>query len=75
MRLPNSPLLIFIYLIRLSYIMNKELLTEEEIECRVEKLIDELDHRLMHNDLTQEEYDQAVVIIDKWASQQLRAIR
>ncbi len=55
--------------------MNKELLTEEEIECRVEKLIDELDHRLMHNDLTQEEYDQAVVIIDKWASQQLRAIR
>lgn len=55
--------------------MNKELLTEEEIECRVEKLIDELDHRLMHNDLMQQEYDQAVVIIDKWASQQLRAIR
>ena len=55
--------------------MNKEPITEEEIEYTVEKLIDELDHRLMHNDLTQQEYDQAVVIIDKWASQQLRAIR
>jgi hypothetical protein len=55
--------------------MNKEPLTEEEIEYTVEKLIDELDHRFMHNDLTQQEYDQAVVIIDKWASQQLRAIR
>lgn len=50
-------------------------LTEQEIEYTVEKLVDELDHRFLHNDLTQEEYDQAIVIIDKWASQQLRAIQ
>ena len=55
--------------------MNKEPLTEEEIECMAEKRIDELDHRFMHNDLTQEEYDQAVIIIWKWYSQQLKAIR
>lgn len=47
-------------------------MTEEEIEYIVEKRIDELDHRLMHNDLTQEEYEMAVAIIDKWASHQLR---
>jgi flavorubredoxin len=54
--------------------MNNQNLTEEQIEYIVEKHIDELDHRLMHNDLSQEEYDQAVVIIDKWASQQLKAL-
>ena len=54
--------------------MNTQVLTEAEIEDIVEKHIDDLDHRLMHNDLTQEEYDQAVIIIDRWASQQLKAI-
>lgn len=54
--------------------MNTQVLTEAEIEYIVEKHIDDLDHRLMYNDLTQKEYDQAVIIIERWASQQLKAI-
>ena len=45
-----------------------EILTENEIEHIVEKHINALDHRLMNNDMTQKEYEEAVVIIDKWAS-------
>ena len=44
------------------------ILTEEEIERIVEKHIEALDRRLMNNDLTQQEYEEAVVIVDKWAS-------
>lgn len=44
------------------------ILTEEEIERIVEKHINALDRRLMNNDMTQKEYEEAVVIIDKWAS-------
>ena len=44
------------------------ILTEEEIERIVEKHIEALDRRLMNNDMTQQEYEEAVVIVDKWAS-------
>lgn len=45
-----------------------QVLTEDEIEHIVEKHIEALDRRLMNNDMTQQEYEEAVVIIDKWAS-------
>lgn len=45
-----------------------QVLTEDEIERIVEKHINALDHRLMNNDLSQQEYEEAIVIIDKWAS-------
>jgi ATP-dependent Clp protease ATP-binding subunit ClpA len=51
------------------------ILTEDEIERIVEKHIEALDHRLMNNDMTQQEYEQAVIIVDKWASQQYRNLR
>jgi len=51
------------------------ILTEEEIERIVEKHINALDHRLMNNDMTQKEYEEAVVIVDKWASQQYRNLK
>jgi hypothetical protein len=44
------------------------ILTEDEIERIVEKHIEALDRRLMNNDMTQQEYEEAVVIVDKWAS-------
>ena len=52
-----------------------QVLTEDEIEHIVEKRMDELDHRLMNNDLSQLEYEQAVIIIERWASQQYRNLR
>ena len=45
-----------------------QVLTEDEIEHIVEKHIEALDRRLMNNDMTQQEYEEAIVIIDKWAS-------
>jgi len=50
--------------------MHYEILTETQIEKRVESAIDRLDLLLMHNQLIQEEYDREIVSIDKWASQQ-----
>lgn len=47
-------------------------MTEAEIEYRVEKTMDRLDHNLMTNSITQEEYDREVVRLDRWASQQYR---
>ncbi len=51
------------------------ILTEDEIERIVEKHIEALDRRLMNNDMTQQEYEEAVVIVDKWASQQYRNLK
>lgn len=52
--------------------MNRRMMTEAEIEYRVEKVMDDLDHSLMMNSITQEEYDREVVRLDQWASQQYR---
>jgi hypothetical protein len=47
-----------------------DVLTEEQIEHRVEVAIDRLDRHLLTNQITQEQYDRDIVAIDKWASQQ-----
>lgn len=48
----------------------ENLLTESQIEMRVEWAIDRLDRHLLTNQITQEQYDRDIVAIDKWASQQ-----
>ena len=49
-----------------------EPLTEDQIERRVEATIDRLDRQLMRHEITQEEYDREVSIVDSWAIQQYK---
>ena len=55
--------------------MNIEILTEDQIEIRVERAIDRLDRHLLSNQITQEQYDRDIVAIDKWASQQYEHLK
>ena len=50
-----------------------EMLTEQQIESRVERAIDKLDQRFMRGEITQAEYDREIFIIDKWSAQQYKA--
>lgn len=47
-------------------------MTEDQIERRVERTMDSLDHRLLSGKLSQADYDREVVCLDKWAQQQVR---
>lgn len=47
---------------------------ENQIECRVEKMVDRLDRRFMNGAIEQAEYDREMVVIDKWAQQQIDAL-
>ena len=49
-----------------------EPLTEDQIERRAEAAIDRLDRQLMRHEITQEEYDREVSIVDSWAIQQYK---
>ena len=53
----------------------ENLLTESQIEMRVEWAIDRLDRHLLTNQITQEQYDRDIVAIDKWASQQYEHVK
>lgn len=46
------------------------MLTEDQIERRVERVMDTLDYRLLNGELSQSDYDREVSILDKWAQQQ-----
>ena len=51
-------------------------MTEEQIEIRVEKMIDALDRRFTAGgSMTQDEYDAALREIDAWAAAQRRQNR
>jgi len=52
--------------------MNTQPLTEQEIEIRAERAIDRLDARLMRGELTREQYDREIGIIDAWTIQQYK---
>lgn len=45
-------------------------MTPEQIELRVEREMDRLDHKLMSGKISQDEYDYAVYKLDLWADQQ-----
>ena len=49
-------------------------ITEDWIEITVERAIDKLDRKLLNGTISQEEYDQEVFILDKWAIQQFKYI-
>lgn len=55
--------------------MHYDILTENQIETRVEREIDRLDRHLLTNQITQEQYDKNIVSIDKWASQQYEHLK
>ena len=50
--------------------MENQVLTEDQIERKVELAIDRLDRHLLSNQITQEQYDRDMLSIDKWAQQQ-----
>ena len=45
-------------------------LTEQQIEFRVECMMNRIDHMFRVGDISEEEYDQRVMLLDKWASEQ-----
>jgi hypothetical protein len=55
--------------------MNYEILTEDQIETRVERAIDRLDRHLLSNQITPEQYDKDIVSIDTWALQQYEHLK
>ena len=46
--------------------MHYDILTENQIETRVEREIDRLDRHLLTNQISQEQYDKDIVSIDKF---------
>ena len=50
--------------------MDKQALTEDQIERKVELAIDRLDRHLLSNQITQEQYDRDLLSLDRWAEQQ-----
>ena len=49
-------------------------MTEDQIEAKVESEMDRLDRKLMNGKITQDEYDDAVYTLDKWADQQYKHV-
>jgi hypothetical protein len=41
---------------------------EAKLEYMIEKMIDDLDRRLLNDELTEEEYDRKIARVDSWAS-------
>jgi hypothetical protein len=52
----------------------KQPLTEDQIEQHVERAMNRLDRQFLSGTITQQEYDHEVMIVDKWAHQQLQVI-
>jgi uncharacterized membrane protein len=48
-------------------------MTENEIERAAERAIDRLDRQLMRGELTQEQYNREIGIVDSWTIQQYKA--
>lgn len=46
-------------------------MTESQIEIIVEKATDKLDRQLMAHKISQTQYDREIVILDRWAQQQI----
>ena len=49
-------------------------MTEYDIECKAERLIDALDKRFLAGFINGIEYENEIRIIDTWANQQYKAI-
>lgn len=49
-------------------------MTEDQVERRVERMVDLLDAAFMRGDFTQEEYDARMKAVDEWAEARLSEI-
>jgi hypothetical protein len=47
-------------------------MTEDQIEREVELAMDRIDHRLITGRIDQAQYDHHVMLLDKWAENELR---
>jgi hypothetical protein len=47
-------------------------MTEDQIECAVERKIDAIDARYMASKMTQAEYDAAIKAVNDWADREYR---
>jgi len=45
-------------------------MTEQQLEARIERMIDRLDRDFMSGLITQEQYDEQFIAIQSWAAQQ-----
>lgn len=54
--------------------MGDTTMTEDQIERRVESMVNRLDEQFMSSDMCQSEYDDEMRKIDQWATQQYRMI-
>jgi hypothetical protein len=50
-------------------------MTEEQIERRVERMVDHLDRLLLSGQMTQGDYDAAMRSLDQWAERKLTVAR
>ncbi len=50
-------------------------MNEQQIETRVERIMDRWDKLLMAGSISQEDYDREIEILDRWANQQYRALK
>lgn len=51
------------------------LMTEEQIEARVERLFNAIDRALMEGRLTQDQYDHEAQVITAWADREYQTVR
>ena len=51
------------------------MMTLEQIERRVERMMDHLDSVFLNGDMTQKNYDLAVAALDRWAEQEYALLR
>jgi hypothetical protein len=54
--------------------LTKKPLTEDQIEQHVERAMNRLDRQFLAGTLSQQEYDREVLILDRWAYQQVQHI-
>jgi len=47
-------------------------MTEQQIESRVERMVDSLDKRYLRGEFTESEYEREMANIDQWAERQYR---
>ena len=67
-----SPMLYYVEcIVREHYAEEESKLTEEQVESLVENRMNKLDKKLMQGHINQQDYDHEVMILDKWACQQV----
>jgi hypothetical protein len=61
--------------VRALFLSKGDHMTEDQIERRVERFIDKIDHAFLIGELSQSEYDELTRRISRWADVELRHSR